>query len=300
MASIRAHLISFIVRHVTKRQLAACHTPLDVRRVFNAARTPPPRGVYYTPAMLGGVPGEWVEAPDVAPRATLLYLHGGGYVAMSPQTHRSVTGAFARRGFRVFAADYRLAPEHAFPAAIDDATAAWRALRASVSGPAFVAGNSAGGGLTLALLLNMRDLALENPAERAPDGACLFSPWTDLAITGASIKANSARDPMLVSEGMDIIANSYLGGADPRNPLASPLYGDFSGLPPLIISVGDSEILRDNSVRAAERARAAGVTVDLRIVEVVPHVWQFMNRLFPEGRRSMDDAAAFLLAAPAR
>jgi epsilon-lactone hydrolase len=300
MASIRAHLISFVIKHVTKRQLLACKTPLDVRRVFNSARSMPHRGATYTAGTLGGVPGEWVEAKDIEPRATLLYLHGGGYVAMSPQTHRAITGAFAMRGFRVFAADYRLAPEHAFPAALDDATAAWRALRAAVDGPAYVAGDSAGGGLTLSLLLNLRDMARDNPGERAPDAACVFSPWTDLAATGASVKTNADRDPLLVPDHEGVIAAAYLGGADPRTPLASPLYGDYAGLPPIIFNVGESEILLDDSRRVVDRARAAGVPVELKIVGTVPHVWQIMNRLLPEGRRSMDEAAAFLLAAPAR
>jgi acetyl esterase/lipase len=295
MPSIRARLITFIVRHVTKKQLARCKTPEDVRRVFNAAKSFGPRGVTHTAAALGGVPGEWTEATDVAPRATLLYLHGGGYVAMSPRTHRGLTGAFATRGFRVFAVDYRLAPEHPFPAALDDATAAWRALRASVDGPAFVAGDSAGGGLALALLLNLRDLG-----ERAPDAACVFSPWTDLTGGGQSVKTNAERDPLLVPDHEGLIAAAYLGGADSRNPLASPLYGDYSGLPPLMINVGDSEILLDDSRGVAEKARAAGVKVEMKVVSGVPHVWPILNRIMPEARRSMDEAAAFLLAAGAK
>ncbi|MCC2106809.1 MAG: alpha/beta hydrolase fold domain-containing protein, partial [Hyphomicrobiales bacterium] len=155
MTSLRAHLINFALRHTVKRGLAKSKTPHDVRRVFNSARSFPPRGVTFTPATLGGVPGEWVEAASTPATGTLLYLHGGGYVGMSPRTHRAITGAFARRGFRVFAVDYRLAPEHVFPAALDDATAAWTALRAAAQGPAYVAGDSAGGGLTLALLLNL-------------------------------------------------------------------------------------------------------------------------------------------------
>jgi acetyl esterase/lipase len=295
MPSIRAHILTFLTRHTVKRQLAACKTPQDVRRVFNGARTFAPRGVTHTPATLGGVPGEWVEPKQGSPRATLLYLHGGGYVGMSPTTHRSITGAFAKRGFRVFAADYRLAPEHPFPAALDDATAAWTALRASVEGPIYVAGDSAGGGLTLALLLNLKE-----KGARGPDGACLFSPWTDLAITGASMKTNALRDALLVSDGIETIAGAYLGDADPQNPLASPLYGDYSGLPPLVFYVGESEILRDDSLRAAEKARAAGVRTETHVFDGVPHVWQFMARIMPEARRSMDEAAAFLLAAGAR
>jgi epsilon-lactone hydrolase len=290
MATLRARLVNFGLRHFVKRRLAACKTPQDVRQVFGGAIAFSPRGVTFTAGELGGVPGEWAEANGAAPRAALLYLHGGAYVAMSPRTHRPMTGAFARRGFKVFAPDYRLAPEHVFPAALDDATAAWRALREGVEGPAFLSGDSAGGGLSLALLLNLRD-----KGERLPDAACVFSPWTDLAITGASMKGNAQRDPMLVSAGIETVVTAYAGDADPHEPLISPLYGDFRGLPPFQLNVGSTEILLDDSVRVAERARADGVPVDLRVVPDMPHVWQFLNRVTPEARMAMDEAAAYLL-----
>jgi len=289
MTSLRARLINFVLRHSVKRGLAKSRTPQDVRRVFNSARSFPPRGVTFTPATLGGVPGEWVEAKATPATGTLLYLHGGGYVGMSPRTHRAITGAFARRGLRVFAADYRLAPEHAFPAALDDATAAWSALRAAAQGPAYVAGDSAGGGLTLALMLNLRDKALP-----LPDAAIAFSPWTDLAITGETMKSNARRDPLLVSDGIHTIAAAYLGSEDPRNPLASPLYGDYAGLPPILFSVGDTEILLDDSLRAAERAKAAGVATKTCVARDMPHVFVFANRWTPEARRAMDEATEFL------
>jgi len=289
MTSLRARLINFALRHSVKRGLARSKTPQDVRRVFNSAKSFPPRGVTFTPATLGGVPGEWVEARAAPAIGTLLYLHGGGYVGMSPRTHRAITGAFARRGLRVFAADYRLAPEHPFPAALEDATAAWRALRAAAQGPAYVAGDSAGGGLTLALLLNLRDQRLP-----LPDAAIAFSPWTDLAITGATMKSNAKRDPLLVSDGIQTIVDAYLGAADPRNPLASPLYGDYTGLPPILFSVGDTEILLDDCLRAAERAKAAGVTTKTCVERDMPHVFVFANRWTPEARRAMDEAADFL------
>ena len=289
MTSLRAHLINFALRHTVKRGLAKSKTPHDVRRVFNSARSFPPRGVTFTPATLGGVPGEWVEAAATPATGTLLYLHGGGYVGMSPRTHRAITGAFARRGFRVFAVDYRLAPEHVFPAALDDATAAWTALRAAAQGPAYVAGDSAGGGLTLALLLNLRDRGLP-----LPDAAIAFSPWTDLAITGGTMQSNAERDPLLVSDGIETIVHAYLGGADARNPLASPLYGDYTGLPPILFSVGDTEILLDDSLRAAERAQEPGVVTKTYVAHDMPHVFVFANRWTPEARHAMDEAAAFL------
>jgi len=292
MASLRARLITLIMRRRVKSRLAGCVTLIDARKVFQGRPLPGPTGVRFTSATLEGVPGEWAESKSAGPtRATLFYLHGGGYIGMSSETHRYLTGAFARRGFRVFSADYRLAPEHPFPAAVEDAMAAWRGLRARVAGPVFVAGDSAGGGLALALLMRMRDLG-----ERGPDAACLFSPWTDLAVTGASTRTNEKRDPLLVASGLDKVAAVYLDGADPRDPLASPLYGDFTGLPPIIFFVGDTEVLLDDTLRAAERARKAGVTVELRVAPDMPHVWPFLNRILPEGRHAMDEAAAFLSA----
>lgn len=268
---------------------------MAVRKAFSAASPLIPRGVCFSQAMLGGISGEWAEPTENGVRlGTLLYLHGGGYVAMSPRTHRSITGGFALRGFRVFAADYRLAPEHKFPTAVDDVTTVWHALREQVEGPIFVAGDSSGGGLAVALLLNLRDRC-----EQGPIAACLFSPWTDLAVTGGSVKVNRDRDPMQVADCFHMLATAYLGGADPRTPLASPIYGDLSGLPPLLIFVGDTEILLDDAKRLAERAGLRGVVADLRIYPDMPHSWPLLNIIMPEGRQALDESAAFLQAAAA-
>jgi acetyl esterase/lipase len=262
---------------------------VSVRRTLESGRLPAAQGVTYTPARLGGVAGEWVAATDRTAAPVLLYLHGGGYFACSPRTHRPITAAFAKRGFSVFVPDYRLAPEHAFPAAIEDAQAVWTALLAEHAPAALsIAGDSAGGGLALALLLALRD---KNAA--LPAAACLFSPWTDLAGTGASITTNAGRDAMFWAPGLGSAAKLYLGDTPATTPLASPLYADLTGLPPLLIHVGEREILRDDSLRLAERARAAGVTIDLRVWPVVPHVWQ-LAQFVPEARQSLDLAAAFL------
>jgi acetyl esterase/lipase len=225
----------------------------------------------------------------------LLYLHGGGHVAMSAKTHRAITGGFARRGFRVVAPDYRLAPEHVFPAALDDVIAVWRALREEVDGPIFLAGDSSGGGLCLALLLALRERGEEGPA-----AACLFSPWTDLATTGESLEKNRERDPMQSVACMRMLAAAYAGGADLRTPLISPLYGDLTGLPPLAIFVGDTEILLDDSRRLAQRARAVGVSAELHIRANAPHAWPLLSAIMPEGAAALDEATAFLLEAAPR
>jgi cation diffusion facilitator CzcD-associated flavoprotein CzcO/acetyl esterase/lipase len=254
-----------------------------------------PRSVRITPGALGGVPGEWVETG--ASKSILLYLHGGGYFACSAKTHRPATTEFAKLGFRVYAPDYRLAPEHLFPAAIDDAVAAYRALRseAGAGAPIFIAGDSAGGGLALATMLKLRGEGDELPA-----AAALFSPLTVLDGQGGSRVANDKRCAMFYGEGLQRATEYYLGGQDPKNPLASPLYADLAGLPPLLIHVGADETLLDDSTLLAAKARAAGVPVEFHVWPAVPHVWQLFHQLVPEGRESLKRAADFLHRTTAR
>lgn len=288
MASWQAHLAAFLVRQFVKPRLGDMKDLERVRAVFEGVKPLSSPKARFHPEVLGGVPGEWVEGASEA-RATLLYLHGGGFIACSPRTHRPITAAFASKGFRVFAPEYRLAPEHPFPAAVEDAIASWRALRASVPGRMVVAGDSAGGNLALALMLALRDAR-----DTLPDAAALFSPATDLTGGSASLAGNSRRDAMFRGDALVHLAMAYLNGADPRAPLVSPLYGDLTGLPPLLVHVGEREVLRDDSIRLAERARAAGVQVDLRVWPVVPHVWQFAHAFIPEARSSLAAAVAFL------
>jgi acetyl esterase/lipase len=296
MPSSRALLVNFVLRHVVKRRLAACRSPADLRAAFRRTPVLAPRGVRFRDATFGGVVGEWAE--KIAAQAefgAVFYVHGGGYAAMSPRASRSITGGLALRGFRVFATGYRLAPEHRFPAALDDVLAAWRALRAEVEGPILIAGDSSGGGLALALMLTLRDRG-----ERAPSGACLFSPWVDLAISGDSVRLNRDRDPVEAPDCLSMLAAAYAGDADLRTPLVSPIYGDLVNLPPLLIFAGDTEILLDDARRLAERARARGVEVDLRIYPDMPHVWPQFNAVLREGREALDGAADFMRAAGAR
>ena len=289
MASLQAHLIVLFLKLRVKRKL---HTETDVeaaRATLSSIKHKVPGGVAAAADPVGGIAGEWLRPVSGATAGTMLYLHGGGYFACSPQTHRPITGGFARRGWEVFAPDYRLAPEHPFPAAIDDAVAAYRGLlaRGIAPGRLVMAGDSAGGGLTLATLLSLRDAGDPMPA------ACtLFSPWTDLAGTGETLRTNTDRDAMFRGEGMDRAVAPYLAGIDPRNPLASPLYAELHGLPPMLIHAGSYEVLLDDSRRLAERARAAGTDATLRPWPVVPHVWQLFP--LPESAQSMNDAAAFL------
>jgi len=298
MASWQAHTTSFFLRHTFKRRLARAADAQHARAIMNGGIFKTPSSVKITPASLGGVPGEWVESASQPGAAVLLYLHGGGYFACSPRTHRPFTTGFAQRGLRVYAPDYRLAPENPFPAGLNDAVAAWHAVRAEAgaSAPMVIGGDSAGGGLALATMLKLRDEGAALPA-----AAVLFSPLTDLVGIGESRRSNDRHCAMFYGSGLSRATEFYMAdtGGDPRDPLASPLYADLRGLPPLLIHVGADETLRDDSTELATRARAAGVRVELTLWPVVPHVWQMFHPFVPEGRQSLAAASAFLRQAAA-
>ncbi|WP_322043930.1 alpha/beta hydrolase [Paraburkholderia sp. J67] len=235
--------------------------------------------------------GEWLVREGGAPR-TVLYLHGGGYYFCSPKTHRAITfGLATRADADVFSLDYRLAPEHPFPAALDDALAAYRRLLADGVRPEslVIAGDSAGGGLALATLVALRDAGV-----RLPAGALLYSPWTDLAVTGESIRTNDGRDPMFCGDVFARVAALYLGAASATDPYVSPLYAEFQGLPPLFMLAGSTETLLDDTLRVAQRARAAGVQVECEIGRGLPHIWPIYAPFMPEARRALDDSARFV------
>jgi len=239
--------------------------------------------------------GEWIERsgePAIGARPTVLYLHGGGYYFCSPRTHRSIVfGLATRANAPVFSLDYRLAPEHRFPAALDDATAAYRYLIAEGTAPEsiVIAGDSAGGGLALATLVALRDAG-----DPLPAGAVLFSPWTDLAATGASIVDNDGADPMFSGPAIAKAAKVYLGDMPATHPYASPVYADLRGLPPLFMMAGSTEVLLDDSRRVAANARAAGVDCELEVWKKMPHVWPIFAPFIPEANRALDRAAAFI------
>jgi acetyl esterase/lipase len=236
------------------------------------------------------VAGEWVVGGPG--KSVLIYFHGGGYVACSPRTHRSISASLARRlQARVFAPDYRLAPEHPFPAALDDAVAAYRwVIEQGVSPDTIaLAGDSAGGGLVIATLLSLRDAGL--PLPRC--GVC-FSPWTDMLASGPSMLANAATDVLLQPEDVPRFARLYLAGADPRNPLASPLYADLRGLPPLLIQVSDTEILLDDARGIHRRCLASGTASTLSVYRGLPHDWQLLGSWIPETEAALKEAADFI------
>jgi epsilon-lactone hydrolase len=265
------------------------------RRAAAAARwvPDPPSGTERIAVDAGGVAAEWVVTPVSQDRRHILYLHGGGYVIGSASLYRHLTWRLARaaRG-RLLAANYRLAPEHPFPAALDDAMSAYEWMLADGADPRQVAviGDSAGGGLAFAMLLRCRD----EGRVPLPAAVVALSPWTDLALTGASLSRNAVADPFLDANGIPPIAECYLAGADPRHPYASPLYGDPTGLPPALIQVGSDEVLRDDATRMAERLRAAGCEVALEIWPRMPHVWHLFASMMPEGRRAITRIGNFV------
>ena len=251
----------------------------------------PPAGTESTERALGGVAAVRISRPCSQPGRYIFYLHGGGYVTGSPALYSHLTWRLAAAAEATLVAiTYRLAPENPFPAAIDDAAAAWRALLAEGIDPqrCAIMGDSSGGGLALALALRLRD-------ERGPLPAAIvaLSPWTDLAMTGQSCNAN-ATDPLMNFDDMEPLAAQCLDGADPRNPYASPLYGNPQGLPPTLLQVGSDEILLDDSKRMAQRMHDAGCNVTLEIWPRMPHVWQAFAPAMPEALSAIARIGAFV------
>ena len=246
----------------------------------------------YRRVSAGGVTAEWVTAEGASDSRVVLYLHGGGYIIGSPRTHRAMMAELSQAsGARVLGLDYRLAPEHPFPAPVEDAVAAYRWLMSEGYDPAriSVAGDSAGGGLTVAALVHIRYLGLPMPG-----AAFCISPWVDMEGLGESMETRAEADPMVAKEGLVLSAKTYLGGSDPRAPLAAPLYADLKGLPPILIQVGDAEVLLDDSTRLAGVAREAGVEVQMDVWDDMIHVWHVFAPILPEGKQALKQAGDFI------
>ncbi|WP_328658673.1 alpha/beta hydrolase [Streptomyces sp. NBC_00334] len=270
-------------------------TPEEQRAGFAAALTrPAPEDVVTRGTVLGGRPALELEPDTASGRGRLLYLHGGGYVVGSPDTHAGLVGELARRaGLRAVSVDYRLAPEHPFPAAVDDGLAAYRELLATVSDPRdlVLAGDSAGGGLSVATLLAARNAGLPQPA-----AVVLFSPWADLTLAGGSIRSKEGADPVFTAADVRAYADLYVGAGDRAHPLASPVFADLAGLPPLLVQAGANEVLLDDAIRLAGRAGADGVEVTLEVGPGLPHVYQLHYGRLDEADAALDRAARFLTA----
>ncbi len=288
MASWQAYLFSTLLKYTLKRKLKGQRDVSRVRALLVPKPSPLPPGVRVTPDTVGGLSGEWAESDNTS-RGLLLYIHGGGFIACSPETHRPIPAYFAKLGFRVFCPDYRLAPENPFPAAIHDLIHVFLAMAGEPPIPVSVAGDSAGGALALSLMLSLRDAA-----RPMPKAAALFSPWTDLACTGASFRANEQKCSMFYADDLAACAKIYLAGTAPTDPLASPLYANLNKLPPLLIHVAANETMLDDSTRLAEHAHRDGVKVQIKVWPVVQHAWQIAAAHMPEARQSIQEAADFL------
>jgi epsilon-lactone hydrolase len=266
------------------------------REPFDAMmeQTPDGADITYEPGTVGGVSGIWCR-PSAAPAGrAILYIHGGAYIAGSAAAFRHLAGQIAARaGAAAFVPDYRLAPEHRFPAAFDDAHAAFRGLVEAETRAVAVVGDSAGGGLALALIAATCAEAAKNGA-LAPCAGVAMSPWTDLALTGPSLENRADADPFLTKDALAQAAAQYLAGQDARAPQASPLYREFRDLPPLSVHTGIDEILLDDSRRYAQKARAANVDIALHLWEGMPHVFPSTVGTLNAATQALDSIGAFL------
>ncbi len=256
------------------------------------AAAPLPADMVFEPVDAGGVPAEWTCASDASSERNVLYFHGGGYVLGSISTHRGLTAGISRASrARVLSVDYRLGPENPYPAAVEDGVASYRFLLSQGCAPESIAiaGDSAGGGLTMATLL-----ALRSAGEPLPAAGVVLSPWVDLTQSGDSMDSQADADPLVNRETLQSMADSYLAGGDARAETASPCFADLAGLPPLLIHVGSAETLLDDSRRLAERAKTSGVDVTLEEWEGMIHVWHAFAALLPEGQRAIDRIGEFL------
>ena len=253
-----------------------------------------PKGARFQPVDAAGIKAEWMEMPPIARERVFLLLHGGGYTSGSPRTHRKLAASLSRATYaRVLTPEYRLAPEHPFPAGVKDAIKiyGWLLDQGVPASNILVGGDSAGGGLTLSMLLALRDAGAQ-----LPRAAVLMSAWTDLTVSSPSAQAHKKIDPSVTRESLRSAAKLYVGERNPADPMASPLFADQRGMPPMLLQVGGNEILLDDSRLLAERARAAGVAATCKIYDGMWHVHQFAAPEVPEAQAAMNDIAAFIRA----
>jgi monoterpene epsilon-lactone hydrolase len=258
----------------------------------NATQFHLPQNVECKPVDAWGVPAEWITTPESVEGQFVYYLHGGGYVAGSISTHREIAWRLSRAAKApVLTIGYRLAPENPFPAAVEDAIAGYRWLLSQGvdATRVVIAGESAGGGLVMATLVALRDAG-----EPLPAAAVCVSPWVDLECTGKSAVTKVNLDPLVNRDGLFKNAKDYLGNTDPHTPLASPIYADLTGLPPLLIQVGTAEVLFDDATRLAEKAKSDGVAVVLEPWEDMIHVWHLFAARLPESQQAIDRIGEFV------
>ena len=259
---------------------------------MEASQLPVAENVSCEPLSIDNIPAEWIVPAKASRRGVLLYLHGGGYCVGSIDTHRGMVSHIASEsGTKALLIDYRLAPEHPFPAAVEDSTTAykWLLSQGTASDDIIIAGDSAGGGLAVSTLISLKEKEIPLPA-----AAVLLSPWVDLAMTGDSITSKADIDPLVTKESLFEMAEAYLGETDGLVPLASPVYAALKGLPPMLIHVGTSEVLHDDAARLADLAVKSGVEVSLNVAEGMCHVWHYFTVMLPESIAAIKEIAVFM------
>ena len=289
--SVRASLISFFLRRTVKKTMSNFVEPISLRARFSSSPKKLPAEVMSERVESGGVSGSWLWKKNADTSKIVLYLHGGGYVFGGYGSHGEIASEMANIvGGRALLLEYRLAPEHPFPAAFEDALSSYRWLldKGYKSEDIFLAGDSAGGGLAVSLLL-----ALKKNGLPLPKAVCLFSPWVDLTCAAASIDSNALSDCMLSPGALKRFRKHYLGEADPLDERASPIFGDLSGLPPTYVAVGGEEILLDDSKQLVTKIRSFGGRAELSIWHKMPHVFPIFSSVIPEGRLALKEFASF-------
>ena len=298
MPSLKSRFFYYAVKHQLRKFALRGGSLEQVRAARDKSSKrmfPAPPGVSVQPAQLGGCPGEWLRPAGAAANTVLLYLHGGAYITGSCHTHRGLAGHLAQSaGLDCFLLDYRLAPEHPFPAAVEDAQAAYLALHKQDPARTIVlAGDSAGGGLALALALRLRDAG-----HAAPGAMALLSPWTDLTLSLPTHQSKAAKDPFFPdSTTLSMAAQLYAASSDLTQPLVSPHFAALHDLPPTLIHVGEHEALLGDAQALAAKLQAAGTSVQLQEFQGMWHVWQIFAGRFAEADASVKQLGAFLYAA---
>jgi monoterpene epsilon-lactone hydrolase len=292
MVSLRGRLFYGVMKHIYGRFVPS-DVSLATYRKFSKQPLfePMPRGIDWKQGEVAGIPGEWITSPNTSTTAVLLYLHGGGYIVKTPQVHRVLVGRLAQAiGVQAFIVDYRLAPENPFPAALTDVTVVYRGLMAAgfQHSQIVVAGDSAGGGLTAALLLNLRD-----SGDALPAAACLISALLDCTFSDPALANLQMRDPLLRLNDVQMMATCYYGTHDPHNPLISPIFADFHGLPPLLIYAGEYEVLLQEAIRFSEKAKVADVNTTFKVWDGMIHAFPLFAGFVPEGKAAIAEIAAF-------
>ncbi|HRH56530.1 MAG TPA: alpha/beta hydrolase [Chitinophagales bacterium] len=292
MQSVQMYTVKTFISVFRKSLFVHKTEPNTIRvgfeRVSNLTKFP--RFVTKVELKYAGIDAAWFTPDGYGKSKTILYLHGGGYVMGSYNTHRALIGRIARAaGCKALAINYRKAPENKYPLALQDALAAYKQMIADGYENIFIMGDSAGGGLTLALLQIIKKQRLPKAA-----GAVLLSPWTDLTMSGDSIQTKKDKDPLITPHLLDIFSKRYYADADPTDPLISPHFADVKGFPPTLIQVGGNEVLFDDSIRMAQKMNKAGVKVQLEIYDNMMHVWQFFGGIVPEANKAIDEIGEFV------